>query len=91
MFKIPQRLNTGYRNETTTLETPMAFLTDLHGNPPQPPFAFAGRLFKTLRLHLLYKRTVRELSALDKRELDDLGISKSNIHEIARRSTYGAE
>lgn len=43
------------------------------------------------RLHtwLAYRRTCRELSALDARELDDMGIARWQIPEIARRSTYG--
>jgi len=31
-----------------------------------------------------YRRTVRELSALDNRMLDDLGISRGDIHGIAQ-------
>lgn len=32
-----------------------------------------------------YRRTVNELNALSSRELDDLGISRGEIHYIARR------
>lgn len=38
---------------------------------------------------LAYRRTCRELDALDSRELDDMGIARWQIPEIARRSTYG--
>lgn len=38
---------------------------------------------------LIYRRTVRELFALDRRELDDIGIAPWQIREIARRSVYG--
>lgn len=31
-----------------------------------------------------YQRTMRELSALDQRQLNDLGITKSDIRNIAR-------
>jgi len=31
-----------------------------------------------------YHRTVRELSALDARQLRDLGITRADIHDIAR-------
>jgi uncharacterized protein YjiS (DUF1127 family) len=33
---------------------------------------------------LQYHRTVRELSALDARQLRDLGITRADIHDIAR-------
>jgi len=32
-----------------------------------------------------YQQTVRELSALGNRELDDLGINREEIHKVARR------
>jgi uncharacterized protein YjiS (DUF1127 family) len=38
----------------------------------------------------LYKRTVRELQGLTNRELADLGISRSDIHSIAREAVQGA-
>jgi len=33
---------------------------------------------------LQYHRTVRELNALDARQLRDLGITRADIHDIAR-------
>lgn len=39
---------------------------------------------KTLRKWSAYQQTVRELSALGNRELDDLGISRGDIERIAR-------
>ncbi|MEP9371637.1 DUF1127 domain-containing protein [Mesorhizobium sp. KR1-2] len=33
-----------------------------------------------------YRETVSELSRLSNRELNDLGISRSEIHSVARRS-----
>ncbi len=35
---------------------------------------------------MAYRRTVRSLSKLDNRELDDLGISRADIPAIAARS-----
>ena len=35
---------------------------------------------------LKYRRTVRELTALTDRDLADLGISRSDIYRVARRS-----
>ena len=37
-----------------------------------------------------YLRTLRELHALDQRELDDLGIGRGEIARVARESVYGA-
>lgn len=39
---------------------------------------------QTLRKWGAYKQTVRELGALDDRQLLDLGISRGDIHRIAR-------
>ena len=39
------------------------------------------RSYKNLRR---YTQTVRELSRLNNRELDDLGISRSDIEKVAR-------
>jgi uncharacterized protein YjiS (DUF1127 family) len=33
-----------------------------------------------------YRQTVRELSALSNRELNDLGISRGDIYSVARRA-----
>lgn len=38
---------------------------------------------------LTYRRTCRALYALERRELDDIGIAPWRIPEIARRSVYG--
>jgi uncharacterized protein YjiS (DUF1127 family) len=39
---------------------------------------------KTLRKWAAYQQTVRELAALDNRQLNDLGIVRSDIQRIAR-------
>ncbi|MCT4611672.1 MAG: DUF1127 domain-containing protein [Pelagimonas sp.] len=36
----------------------------------------------------MYRKTVRELSALDARQLDDLGITAADITRIARRESH---
>lgn len=43
-------------------------------------------MIKTFEKWAKYQRTVRELSALSRRELDDLGIARSDIQKIARGS-----
>lgn len=37
-----------------------------------------------------YVRTVRELSVLDQRELDDLGLTRSTVPQAAYRAVYGS-
>ncbi|MCP3970604.1 MAG: DUF1127 domain-containing protein [Rhodobacteraceae bacterium] len=39
--------------------------------------------------HRMFRRTYNELSKLNERELDDLGISRSDIAQVARSSAYG--
>jgi uncharacterized protein YjiS (DUF1127 family) len=36
-----------------------------------------------------YRRTLNELSALADRELEDIGLTRSDIDEVARRSARG--
>ncbi|MGC1506633.1 MAG: DUF1127 domain-containing protein [Sulfitobacter sp.] len=36
--------------------------------------------------HRLYRETFDELSALSNRELADLGLNRSNLHQVARES-----
>lgn len=36
--------------------------------------------------HLSYRRTLRELNELDDRTLDDLGLSRYELPEVARRA-----
>jgi uncharacterized protein YjiS (DUF1127 family) len=37
----------------------------------------------------IYEKTVRELNALTDRELNDLGISRLSIEDVARVAAYG--
>jgi uncharacterized protein YjiS (DUF1127 family) len=39
---------------------------------------------KTFRKWSAYQQTVRELSSLDNRQLNDLGISRADINRVAR-------
>lgn len=43
-------------------------------------------ILRNLRNWRRYRETVSELSRLSNRELTDLGISRSEIHSVARRS-----
>ncbi|MCG8357760.1 MAG: DUF1127 domain-containing protein [Kiloniellales bacterium] len=44
---------------------------------------------KAYRRWRAYRETVAELSALDNAELDDLGIGRWQIQEVARRALRG--
>ncbi len=39
--------------------------------------------------HSLYVRTMNELKALSTRELNDLGLSRSSLHDTAYTAVYG--
>jgi len=46
---------------------------------------FVTYILSKVRAYLRYRETVRELSLLSDRELDDLGISRFQIESIARK------
>ena len=46
---------------------------------------FVSYILSKVRNYLRYRETVRELSLLSDRELDDLGISRFQIENIARQ------
>jgi uncharacterized protein YjiS (DUF1127 family) len=46
---------------------------------------FVTYILSKVRAYLRYRETVRELSLLSDRELDDLGISRFQIDNIARQ------
>ncbi|MBA4224711.1 DUF1127 domain-containing protein [Bosea sp. (in: a-proteobacteria)] len=45
---------------------------------------FLSMIAAKIRAYLRYRETVRELSRLTDRELDDLGLSRSDIQYVAR-------
>ncbi|HEX2137910.1 MAG TPA: DUF1127 domain-containing protein [Microvirga sp.] len=50
---------------------------------------FVSYILSKIRSYLQYRETVRELSHLSDRELDDLGISRYDIEAIARQHARG--
>jgi uncharacterized protein YjiS (DUF1127 family) len=49
---------------------------------------FVTAFLAQLRAWLRYRETVRELSRLTNRELDDLGINRGEIENIARTHAF---
>jgi uncharacterized protein YjiS (DUF1127 family) len=47
---------------------------------------FVTYILSKIRAYALYRETVRELSQLSDRELDDLGISRFQIASVARQA-----
>lgn len=52
--------------------------------------AFVRALADSAQKAAAFRRTYAELSQLSDRELDDLGVSRWEIAEVARTSVYGA-
>ena len=52
--------------------------------------AFVRDVFDAAGKRAAYRKTLSELRALGDRELDDLGLSRWDIEQAARRSVYGA-
>ncbi len=50
-------------------------------------FSQAGQAYRSWSM---YRRTYNELSGLAQRELDDLGINRSEIRRISLETAYGA-
>ena len=49
---------------------------------------FVTSILSQIRAYLRYRETVRELSQLSDRELDDLGISRFQIASVARQAAF---
>lgn len=50
---------------------------------------FVARSRKALADYRLYRKTLAELQTLTERELQDLGLSRFSIREVAYDSVYG--
>jgi uncharacterized protein YjiS (DUF1127 family) len=49
---------------------------------------FVTYILSKIRAYARYRETVRELSQLNDRELDDLGISRFQIASVARQAAF---
>ena len=49
---------------------------------------FVSYILSKVRSYMRYRETVRELSLLSDRELDDLGISRIQIENVARQNAF---
>ena len=60
------------------------------GTPPTTMmiYEFATQLRSSLERYRNYRRAVRELSALDDRQLCDIGLVRSRIEEVARGALH---
>ena len=50
---------------------------------------FTSFVLSKIRAFFQYRETVRELSQLSDRELEDIGIARFQIHSIARTANAG--
>ncbi len=70
----------------------MANISLPHGNvPPALPLriSYAISSFKKARAQRrMYRKTINELSSLSDRELNDLGLCRSMIQDVARNAVY---
>jgi uncharacterized protein YjiS (DUF1127 family) len=49
---------------------------------------FVSYILSKVRSYMRYRETIRELSLLSDRELDDLGISRFQIESVARQNVF---
>lgn len=73
----------------------MALLELNHSTTRQHEAGRIGKLFSDLGAYFarrsMYRRTVRELSALSVRDLADLGLTQGMIHGVARSAALNAK
>jgi len=50
---------------------------------------FLARMAQALANYRLYRATIEELRQLSDRDLNDLGLNRLSIRDIARESVYG--
>ena len=69
----------------------MAYITDVLNPGLGDRLRAAMQQFREARARrALYRQTVNELAVLSDRDLADLGIARTEIHDLARVHAYGA-
>ncbi len=71
----------------------MATFDTIHTHRPtllSRVFPLMSRLQAAARERAVYAKTVRELDRLSDRELSDIGLGRSDIHDVARKTALGA-
>jgi uncharacterized protein YjiS (DUF1127 family) len=54
------------------------------------PHSLFARVRRLLSDYDRYRRTLADLNGLSSRELDDIGLTREQIRDVARDSVYGA-
>jgi uncharacterized protein YjiS (DUF1127 family) len=67
-----------------------AYVPALLRDPRDAEVGFFGKLVLWARQKIRYQRALNELHRLDDRDLDDLGIARSDFPELAWRHATGA-
>ncbi|MCB1884650.1 MAG: DUF1127 domain-containing protein [Geminicoccaceae bacterium] len=70
----------------TTLSLPARWEGRFDDETPAASSGFLARLYEGARLRREARRIANELSSLTDRELDDIGVRRSDIRDLARRS-----
>lgn len=68
----------------------MAIISEIgtrRGASSSNPLAFVDALVARISRYAMYRRTMNELSALNDRELADLGLNRSQLSRVARQAT----
>ena len=63
----------------------------VHMQPSDRFGAFLNSLSGRIARHRAFRKTLAELEALSARELEDVGLARGTIREVAYRSVYGAQ
>lgn len=61
-----------------------------HAGAHRDGLGFFARLQQSWADYRLYRDTLVELQSLTDRDLDDLGISRHSLNDVARDAVYGA-
>lgn len=50
-----------------------------------------SKVIDSVNRYMIFRNTQNELSKLSDRELNDIGLSRSDIYDLAHQSAYGAD